>query len=187
MHAIHWKTAGKLGRRCGDHRGHIHRRMILSIISQSLHTHYHPPKVMVGSLDDWQKEPQLRAPNNKEEEQGVKVIRQGIETVIDVKELPIADITLLEPGEILPRDGTLISGHNVKCDESGATGHSDAIKKVSYDDCIAPKEQANYEGNDGHDLDATHAHTNCFTVPGSKVLEGYHKYVVITAGQTPWF
>ena len=138
---------------------------------------------MVGSLNDWQKERQFRVLNDKKEERGVKVVRQGIETVIDVKELLVGDIALLEPGEILPCDGIFISGHNVKCDESGATGESDAIKKVSYDDCIALREQANREGNDGHDFDAANAHTDCFMVSGSKVLEGYGKYVVIAIGQ----
>ena len=40
----------------------------------------------------------------------------------------MGDIAILEPGEVVPCDGIFISGHNVKCDESGATGESDAIK-----------------------------------------------------------
>lgn len=42
----------------------------------------------------------------------------------------VGDIALLEPGEIIPCDGVFLRGHNVRCDESGATGESDAIKKV---------------------------------------------------------
>ena len=38
---------------------------------------------------------------------------------------------MLEPGEVVPCDGVFLSGHNVKCDESGATGESDAIRKVT--------------------------------------------------------
>jgi Ca2+-transporting ATPase len=138
---------------------------------------------MVGSLNNWQKERQFRILNDKKEERGVKVIRHGIECVIDVKDLLVGDIALLEPGEILPCDGVFISGHNVRCDESGATGESDAIKKVCYDDCIAIRDQAKREGADVHALDAATAHTDCFMVSGSKVLEGYGKYVVIAVGQ----
>jgi P-type Ca2+ transporter type 2C len=138
---------------------------------------------MVGSLNDWQKERQFRVLNDKKEERGVKVIRQGAERVIDVKELLVGDIALLEPGEILPCDGIFISGHNVKCDESGATGESDAIKKVGYDDCIAIREQAKREGVDPHEFGAVNAHTDCFMVSGSKVLEGYGRYVVIAVGE----
>ena len=138
---------------------------------------------MVGSLNDWQKERQFRVLNDKKEERGVKVIRSGIERVIDVKELLVGDIALLEPGEIIPCDGIFVSGHNVKCDESGATGESDAIKKVGYDDCIMLREQAKREGADVHGFDAPNAHTDCFMVSGAKVLEGYGKYVVIAVGQ----
>ena len=140
-------------------------------------------KVMVGSLNDWQKERQFRVLNDKKEERGFRVIRFSIERVIDVKELHVGDVALLEPGEIIPCDGIFISGHNVKCDESGATGKSNAIKKVGYDKCITLREQAKREGVDAHGFDAPHAHTDCFLVSGSKVLEGYGKYVVIAVGQ----
>ena len=64
-----------------------------------------------------------------------------------------------------------MSGHNVKCDESGATGESDAIKKLSYEECV--RQEASRELG---------AHTDCFIVSGSKVLEGVGSYVVIAVG-----
>ena len=133
---------------------------------------------MVGSVNDWQKERQFQILNDKKEERGVKVIRNGIETIIDVHEVVVGDIALLEPGEIVPCDGVFLSGHNVKCDESGATGESDAIKKVSYRDCLALKQKAREEGASGGD----NGHTDCFVVSGSKVLEGVGSYVVVAVG-----
>ena len=94
---------------------------------------------MVSSLNDWQKEKKFRVLNDKKGERGVKVIRSGDERVIDLKGLLVGDIALLEPGEIIPYDGIFVSGHNVKCE--GATGESDTIKKVVYDDCIMLREQ----------------------------------------------
>jgi len=41
--------------------------------------------VVVGSLNDWQKERQFRALNEKKEDRGVKVIRHGDEMAINVK------------------------------------------------------------------------------------------------------
>jgi P-type Ca2+ transporter type 2C len=41
--------------------------------------------VVVGSLNDWQKERQFQVLNEKKEERGVKVIRDGVEHIIDVK------------------------------------------------------------------------------------------------------
>lgn len=131
---------------------------------------------MVGSLNDWQKERQFQTLNEKKEERGVKVVRDGVEMVVDIKEVVVGDIALVEPGEIVPCDGVFLSGHNVKCDESGATGESDAIKKVSYEDCLKGVVEEGAVG--GHPL----KHTDCFLISGSKVLEGYGSYVVIAVG-----
>jgi Ca2+-transporting ATPase len=135
-------------------------------------------KVIICSLSEWQKEKQLRILDDKKEERSVKVIRCSEERDIDAKDLLVGDIALFEPGEIIPCGGVFISGHNVTCDESGATGKSDAIKKASYDDRVALRETANGQG-----FDAAHTGTDCFMVPGSKVLDGHGKYVVIAVGQ----
>jgi Ca2+-transporting ATPase len=152
-------------------------------------------------LNDWQKERQFQTLNDKKEERGVKVIRDGVERIIDVKvlflidmyvmwhgcnlpinpqEVVVGDIALLEPGEIVPCDGVFLSGYNVKCDESGATGESDAIKKVPYNDCLAIRQKA-VETSDSKILEGG-GHTDCFVVSGSKVLEGVGRYVVVAVG-----
>lgn len=41
----------------------------------------------------------------------------------------------MEPGDIICADGIFIEGHNLKCDESAATGESDAVRKLSWQDC----------------------------------------------------
>ena len=71
----------------------------------------------------------------------------------------------------MPFDGIFLSGHNVKCDESSATGESDAMKKVPYEE-VMRKEKSGELG----------PHTDCFVLSGSKVLEGVGKYVVIAVG-----
>ncbi|KAJ4479980.1 Ca-transporting ATPase [Lentinula aciculospora] len=136
--------------------------------------------VIVGSLNDWQKERQFKSLNDKKEERGVKVIRSGVEKVIDIKEVVVGDIALLEPGEIVPCDGVFLSGHNCRCDESGATGESDAIRKVSWDDWSALRKK-HAEDKDVHNSEL--AHVDSFVVSGSKVLEGVGRYVVIAVGQ----
>ena len=87
------------------------------------------------------------------------------------QDVVVGDVALVEPGEIVPCDGVFLSGHNVKCDESTATGESDAMKKLPYDECIR-KESSGKLG----------PHTDCFVLSGSKVLEGVGKYVVIAVG-----
>ncbi|KIL58739.1 hypothetical protein M378DRAFT_86043 [Amanita muscaria Koide BX008] len=132
--------------------------------------------VLVGSLNDWQKERQFRSLNMKKDERGVKVIRDGTEAIIDIKEVVVGDVAVLEPGEVVPCDGVFLSGYNVRCDESGATGESDAIRKVSYEKYI---ELCNVQSS--HEKKEPR-HIDCFILSGSKVLEGIGRYVVVAVG-----
>lgn len=104
----------------------------------------------------------------------MKVMRNGREEVINTKQVVVGDIAMLEPGEILPVDGVFLRGHNVRCDESGATGESDAIRKFPYDECITERDQA----KPGAKLKK-----DCFLISGAKVLEGVGEYVVTSVGK----
>ncbi|KAL1405555.1 plasma membrane calcium [Vanrija albida] len=131
--------------------------------------------VLVGSVNDWQKERQFKKLNAKRDDRTVKVIRGGNEMVINVQELVVGDIAIVEPGEVVPVDGVFVRGHGVRCDESAATGESDTIKKSTYDECIAERAKLG-EGQ--------HLKTDCFMLSGSKVLDGVGEYVVIAVGTT---
>jgi Ca2+-transporting ATPase len=146
--------------------------------------------ITVGSLNDWQKEKQFKSLNAKKEDRLVKVIRDGREQQIDISQVVVGDVALLEPGEIIPCDGIFLSGHNVRCDESGATGESDAIKKLSYPQCLALRDKrlmeldADGSSGDGEipsNLELL-GHADCFVVSGSKVLEGVGSYVITSVG-----
>jgi Ca2+-transporting ATPase len=155
--------------------------------------------VLVGSVNDWQKEKQFMALNEKREERFVKVIRDGDERLIDIHDVVVGDVVRLEPGEVIPCDGVFLSGHNVRCDESSATGESDAIKKLSYHECLALRDKRLAEFDpessvgDGESTSGSRrnvnisgldllGHTDCFVVSGSKVIEGVGSYLVISVG-----
>ena len=65
--------------------------------------------------------------NAKKESRDVKVISDGKEQLLSVHEILVGDLLQLEPGDIIAVDGVLVNGHNLKCDESAATGESDVI------------------------------------------------------------
>ncbi|KAI6112800.1 hypothetical protein F5141DRAFT_1063146 [Pisolithus sp. B1] len=93
--------------------------------------------VIVGSLNDWQKERQFKVLNEKKEERGTKVNFWNL-------------------------------ARYVMCDESAATGETDAIKKAPYSRCLASKEARSLQiANEPI---------------GSKVLEGVGCYVVVAVG-----
>ncbi|UZJ57064.1 hypothetical protein CBS101457_006384 [Exobasidium rhododendri] len=132
---------------------------------------------IVGSLNDWQKERQFKVLNAKKEERDVKAIRQGAPMLLSVHHVQVGDILQLEPGEIIPCDGIFLRGHNIKCDESGATGESDMIRKVSYNECLEDLEKAEKMGTKPPNRD-------CFLISGSRCLEGMGEYCVVAVGPT---
>jgi len=127
--------------------------------------------VVVGAGNDWQKERQFVKLNKKKEDRVVRVIRSGTSREISVHDLLVGDVMHLEPGDLIPVDGIFISGHNVKCDESSATGESDLLKKSSGDEvCEA--------------IDAHHsvAKMDPFIISGGKVAEGIGTFLVTAVG-----
>lgn len=64
--------------------------------------------------------------------QGVKVLRDNKEQIIDKKELVIGDIVLLYMGDIVPADLRLIMEHNFLVNESALTGESVPVPKSSF-------------------------------------------------------
>ena len=128
--------------------------------------------VMVGAVNDWQKERAFVKLNAKKEAREVKVIRSGKSFTISVYEILVGDVLHMEPGDLIPADGIFISGHNVKCDESSATGESDQMKKSNAEHVLRLLEKGH---SDSKDLDP-------FIISGSKVLEGVGTYLVTSVG-----
>lgn len=143
---------------------------------------------IVTAANDWQKERQFAklskrvsiliqfghrylsnySQNNDRE---VKAIRSGKSTMISIYDVMVGDVLHLEPGDSIPADGILISGHGIKCDESSATGESDQMKKTDGQVVW----QHILEGTATKELDP-------FLISGSNVLEGVGTYMVTSVG-----
>lgn len=117
--------------------------------------------VFTNAINDYQKEKQFRKLNAKKDDRNVKLLRDGREQEINVKEVQVGDILLMEPGDLLAVDGIIIRSHNITCDESSATGESDALKKD-------PEEK-------------------CYIISGSKVLDGSGQMLVTAVGRNSFF
>ena len=127
--------------------------------------------VLVTGLNDYQREKQFVVLNAKKEDREVKVIRSGRTTQVSVFDILVGDVIHLEAGDLTPADGVLITGHSLRCDESSATGESDAIKKMNGEEVWRHLEQ----GTASCKLDP-------FIISGSKVLEGVGTCLVTSVG-----
>ncbi|XP_059924195.1 plasma membrane calcium-transporting ATPase 1-like isoform X5 [Gadus macrocephalus] len=86
--------------------------------------------VLVTAFNDWSKEKQFRGLQSRiEQEQKFTVIRKGQVIQIPVSEIVTGDIAQIKYGDLLPADGILIQGNDLKIDESSLTGESDHVRK----------------------------------------------------------
>lgn len=127
--------------------------------------------VAVGAANDWQKERQFVKLNKKKDDRNVKVVRSGKSREISVYDILVGDIVHLEPGDMIPVDGIFISGHNLKCDESSATGESDNLKKYPGDEVYHVIEAQKSLGK-----------MDPFIISGGKVTEGIGTFLVTAVG-----
>lgn len=127
--------------------------------------------VVVGALNDYQKERQFVKLNKKKEERFVKVVRSGKAQEISVYDVLVGDLMLLEPGDLIPVDGIFIDGHNLTCDESSATGESDLLRK-------SPAEEVYH----AIENDLSLKKMDPFILSGGKVTEGIGSFLVTSVG-----
>ena len=127
--------------------------------------------VLVGSLNDWQKERQFAKLNKKKQDRVVRAVRSGQTVEVSVFDIMAGDVVHLEPGDLIPVDGILIQGYNVKCDESQATGESDIIKKRGGDEVYAAIEN-------GENLKKA----DPFIQSGARVMEGAGTFMATSTG-----
>ncbi|NP_001129103.1 plasma membrane calcium-transporting ATPase 4 [Danio rerio] len=93
--------------------------------------------VLVTAFNDWSKEKQFRGLQSRiEQEQRFTVLRGGQVIQIPVSEIVVGDIAQVKYGDLLPADGVLIQGNDLKIDESSLTGESDHVKKTLDKDPI---------------------------------------------------
>ncbi|KAL1806489.1 hypothetical protein ACET3Z_029557 [Daucus carota] len=91
----------------------------------------------------------------------VEVVRKGRRQQISVFDIVVGDVVCLKIGDQVPADGLFVEGHSLQIDEASMTGESDHVE-VNLD-------------------------KNPFLISGTKVADGYAKFVVTSVGMnTTW-
>ncbi|KAI7884107.1 PMCA-type calcium-translocating P-type ATPase [Lichtheimia hyalospora FSU 10163] len=124
--------------------------------------------ILTNAINDYQKEMQFKKLNAKGEDKKVTVLRDSREQRICASTLVVGDVLMLEPGDVVSVDCLYLDGYNLACDESAATGESEAVRK----------RLASEIENEQDD---------CFILSGSKVLEGVGHALVIAVGRNAFY
>ncbi|XP_060766532.1 plasma membrane calcium-transporting ATPase 2 isoform X2 [Neoarius graeffei] len=91
--------------------------------------------VLVTAFNDWSKEKQFRGLQSRiEQEQKFQVVRGSQVIQLPVADIVVGDIAQVKYGDLLPTDGILIQGNDLKIDESSLTGESDHVRKSADKD-----------------------------------------------------
>lgn len=131
--------------------------------------------VLVGAVNDYQKELQFMKLNRKKEDRKIIVIRDGDEILISIFDLLVGDLINLQTGDVVPADCILVEG-KCEADESSITGESEAIK-------IAPLEIVWKSHSDSGSHEHEDGASTCMLVSGSKLLSGLGKAIVTAVGE----
>ena len=86
--------------------------------------------VSVSSFNDWRKEGQFRALQDKiAQDQKTSVIRNGQIIQLNVRDIVVGDLCCIKYGDLIPADGLLVQASDLKIDEASLTGETDLIRK----------------------------------------------------------
>ena len=142
--------------------------------------------ILVGSINDYQKERQFSRLNAKKEERLIKIRRNGEKIVIASDQVMVGDICMVEPGDVITVDGIIISAYNLTVDESSITGETEGVRKAAVPSPHAstpslPEQVAAYTTTTPPE------NGDCFVISSSKVLEGSGTFLVLAVGLTSFY
>jgi len=89
--------------------------------------------VLVGSVNDYQKESQFRALNAKKDDMTVTVLRDGQKNNISCHKVVVGDIVLLSTGDIVSCDCYTVGRNDLMINEKMLTGETVMKKKGPYE------------------------------------------------------
>lgn len=120
--------------------------------------------VIVGSVNNYQKEKQFQKLMAAREERDVVVMRKGKTVNISVHSLLVGDVLMFNAGDQMPADCILLAGSKVMADESSQTGETHDIEK--------------------HPLDMSAQTTvNPFLISGTMIKDGKGVALVVCVGE----
>ena len=108
--------------------------------------------------------------NQVNDEESVKVVRNGNVTVVQRREIVVGDIVLIETGDEVPADGILLDAFSLQVNESSLTGEPMARKTI-----------------DEKEFDNEATYPSNWVMRGSKVIDGHGVMCVERVGDaTEW-
>lgn len=108
--------------------------------------------------------------NQLNDEETVKVIRDGNVTLVQRREIVVGDIVVIETGDEVPADGVLLDAFSLQVNESDLTGEPMARKTIDENDF---NDEATYPSN--------------WVMRGGKVIDGHGVMQVERVGdETEW-
>ena len=138
----------------------------------------------VGFYFERDAEKKFRVLTTLNEDQLVKVRRNGKVTEIPRRDIVVGDVILVEVGDEVPADAELFSAINLQIDESTLTGEPLATKEVLDNDATAAVQQQDFSCD--HTQEPASSHESTYPpnliLRSTMVMNGHGEAVVIRVG-----
>ena len=140
--------------------------------------------VLVGSITNYQKEKKFMQLNDKSKDMVKIYVRRDGSTGQEMHEdeLLVGDIIKIDYGNIIPADGLMVEGNEIRIDESSMTGETDLCLKSTYDKCIDKRNEKLAKAGDSL-LNGKHIIPSPVLYSGTMVKEGNGWMLVLAVGK----
>uniref|UniRef100_A0A0G4IAJ6 Cation-transporting P-type ATPase N-terminal domain-containing protein n=1 Tax=Chromera velia CCMP2878 TaxID=1169474 RepID=A0A0G4IAJ6_9ALVE len=140
--------------------------------------------VLVTAINDYGRERQFAELNKKKSNKNIDVWRGGHKHNVSVFDIVVGDVIFLQAGDEIATDGIVISGSNLKVDESSLTGETVNVVKNSVEECLRqttdPTRVAKLEA--ATDENRHHVMDSPVVLSGTEVKGGSGNVLVLAVG-----
>ena len=121
-----------------------------------------------------------------DEDQLVKVIRDGHICQVARRDVVVGDVVVIETGDEVPADGTLLTATDLQVDESSLTGEQLTTKRIENSELITENSQSAkpiiHNSNNKNQTSKDSAYPSWLVLRSSMVMNGTGRYRVTAVG-----
>ena len=138
--------------------------------------------IIVTSVTNFTKEKKFKEINDHSNKKAhIDVLRNGEYKEIIEENLLVGDIIKIKLGSIIPADGLVLNGYDIKTDESSLTGETDLVEKDTLKNCLERRKEFENE-KDSRKPTGINKLPSPIVFAGTQFREGFAILILLAVG-----